>query len=55
MAILKDFGCDIGQGYLFSRPVAFDELVRRLAAAPVDVRALLSAGSPVQSALAGAA
>lgn len=55
VAILKDFGCDIGQGYLFSRPVAFDELVRRLAAAPVDVRALLSAGSPVQSALAGAA
>ncbi|WP_354677055.1 putative bifunctional diguanylate cyclase/phosphodiesterase [Cupriavidus plantarum] len=46
VAVLKDFGCDIGQGYLFSRPVAFDELLRRLEAPPFDVRAMLSAPYP---------
>ena len=27
-ARLREYGCDIGQGYFFSRPVAFDDLLR---------------------------
>jgi EAL domain-containing protein (putative c-di-GMP-specific phosphodiesterase class I) len=37
--VLREMGCDIGQGYLFSRPVAGDEL-----------EALVSAGVPLQAA-----
>jgi EAL domain-containing protein (putative c-di-GMP-specific phosphodiesterase class I) len=27
---LKDYGCEIGQGYYFSRPLAFDDYVKWL-------------------------
>ena len=27
-ARLREYGCDVGQGYFFSRPVAFDDLLR---------------------------
>lgn len=48
VAVLKDFGCDMGQGYLFSRPVSFDALLELLAAPPLDVRAMLEAVPPEQ-------
>jgi len=31
MEMLKHFGCELGQGYLFSRPVAADMVVQLLA------------------------
>ncbi|KTF18062.1 putative bifunctional diguanylate cyclase/phosphodiesterase [Pseudoalteromonas sp. H105] len=30
LQILKDYGCEIGQGYYFSRPLAFDDYVKWL-------------------------
>jgi EAL domain-containing protein (putative c-di-GMP-specific phosphodiesterase class I) len=34
LQILKELGCDFGQGYLFSRPVSADEIAARLLGMP---------------------
>jgi diguanylate cyclase (GGDEF)-like protein len=35
LADLREMGCDLGQGYLFARPMGTDELADRLAGVPV--------------------
>jgi len=44
LATVRRLGCELGQGYLFSRPVGYDEIGRMLAA---DAIALTSGGEPV--------
>lgn len=44
VSALREFGCEVGQGYLFSRPVDFDALVELLDAPAVDVQAMLADG-----------
>ena len=44
VSVLREFGCEVGQGYLFSRPIDFDALVKLLDAPAVDVQAMLADG-----------
>jgi EAL domain-containing protein (putative c-di-GMP-specific phosphodiesterase class I) len=40
LAALRDMQCDLGQGFLFARPLPMDELVRHLGGAGVPQGAL---------------
>ncbi|MCW6512835.1 putative bifunctional diguanylate cyclase/phosphodiesterase [Lichenifustis flavocetrariae] len=41
--LLRDLGCDIGQGWLFGRPVSADQIVTILSEEPVEHRAVPAA------------
>ncbi len=44
--MLRDIGCDVGQGYLFSRPLPADDAARLLSVAPVCARPLVPRAHP---------